>query len=852
MKLILDFESIRGAKLKVTKISIGLCMGLVISGCVGTKYLEKDQKLLDKQSIKVPKGFDKEGLNDDFYVQKANRRFLGLPINTLTWMYYLGLRRFNKETSWFIQSKNDFVRKKEKKEKKFDRKIAATDNDQKKINLQFRKQQKIEALNFKIENGNLPMQWGEKVSVYDSANVTATVDKINIYLFNEGYFLGSTKPEIIEKKRKVKVKYIVTPGQPFLYDTIFYRIADTAVMQLVRRYEPLSKLKIGDRYEQKKISEERDRIDLMLKDHGYYDFSKQYIDFQIDTAFRRRNAIALQMAISDPVNHAHHKVFRIDSVNFTTDASVKNKSGVKRTSTYYHDIKYNYFLDQYNKKILTNRVFIHRDSLYSRTNTFSTQRQLANLDIFKFVNINYDTSGGKFIANIFTSPLDRYSWTNEAGVTVTQGFPGPYYSLSFKKRNIFHGLEIFELNGRFGFEGVASATEIGNVYKSTEANINTSVTFPQFLFPLGKAAEGFGKYNPKTRLLAGYTYTDRPEYQRSNVTISGTYTWESKNRTRQYSLTLVNLQIIQSTTDSAFNATLLNLQATQGNNLINSFKPSLVSSTIFAMTWNPNNYGNNDRSSYFMQVKAESGGTLFNFYTPTYATDRGLQTYKYLRLGLDYRRKKIIDRNTSVAFRLNTGVSYSYGGNNALPYEKYFFIGGSNSVRAWRPRRLGIGSFPPNLSTDPISNGLFDYRYEKPGEILLEGSIEWRKHLFGFVNGAIFIDAGNVWSFQQATTPATSETTASWSSQGNTKFYFDKFYNEIAVGTGFGLRFDFNFLVLRVDVGMKAWDPSRPEGERFVLDRISFSQPYAVRNADGSYSNYKEPVIWNVGIGYPF
>jgi outer membrane protein assembly factor BamA len=336
------------------------------------------------------------------------------------------------------------------------------------------------------------------------------------------------------------------------------------------------------------------------------------------------------------------------------------------------------------------------------------------------------------------------------------------------------------------------------------------------------------------------------------VTISGTYTWESTNRTRQYSLTLINLQIIQSTTDSAFNATLQNLQRTQGNNLINSFKPSLVSSVIFALTWNPNNYGNSERSSYFMQIKAESGGTLFNLYTPTYASERGLQTYKYFRFGIDYRRKQVIDRNTSIAFRFNSGVAYSYGGNNALPYEKYFFIGGSNSVRAWRPRRLGIGSFPPLLSTNPSSNGLFDYRYEKPGEILLEGSIEIRKKLFGFVNGAVFVDSGNVWSFQQANTPATSETTASWSGQGNTKFYIDKFYKEIGIGTGVGLRFDFNFLVLRLDVGIKAWDPAQPDGQRFVLDRLSFSQPYAKLNPDGTYSNYKEPVIWNVGIGYPF
>lgn len=756
-------------------------------------------------------------------------------------MYYFGLRKFNKETSWFIHSKNDFIRKKDRKEKKLDKKIKATTSQQKLNNLQFRKQQKIDGFNFKIENGNLPMQWGEKVSVYDSSSVRATVDKIDSYLFNHGYFLGKTNAEISEREKKVSVNYFVVPGPPFIYDTILYRVADSAVMRRIRQFEPLSKIKVGDRYDQKNLSAERDRIDLLLKDHGYYDFSKQYIDYQVDTAYQHRHAIALQISISDPISRNTHKVFTIDSVSFTTDAGVKNDT-LKRQSKFYHDIRYHYFIDQYSKKILTQRVFLHHDSLYSRTNTFATQRQIANLDVFKFVNINYDTSGGKFIANIFTSPQDRYAWTNEAGVTVTQGFPGPYYSLSFKKRNIFHGLEIFELNGRFGFEGVASATQLGNIYKSTEVSVNASVTFPQFLFPLGKYSEGLGKYNPKTRLLAGYIYTDRPEYRRSNVTVAATYTWESKRRT-QYSFTLINLQIIQSTTDIAFNAQLIKLQQEQGNNLINSFKPSLVSSMIFAMTWNPNNYGNTERSSYFMRVQAESGGTLFNFYTPTFATERGLQFYKYIRLGLDFRRKQVLSKNSSFAFRFNTGVGYSYGANDALPYEKYYFVGGSNSVRAWRPRRLGIGSFPTQLSSDPAANGLFDYRFEKPGEILLEGSVEWRKKLFGVVHGAVFIDAGNVWLFSQANTPAPSATVAPWAGLGNTKFYFDKFLREIAVGTGFGLRFDFSFLVLRLDIGIKAWDPSRADGDRFVLNKFSFSGPYGFD---------KETVIWNVGIGYPF
>ncbi|MBK7652957.1 MAG: BamA/TamA family outer membrane protein [Flammeovirgaceae bacterium] len=513
---------------------------------------------------------------------------------------------------------------------------------------------------------------------------------------------------------------------------------------------------------------------------------------------------------------------------------------MKRQSVEKYNITFNYFKSEYSKKLLAQRVFIKRDSLYSRTDSFDTQRQLANLDIFKFINMNYDSSDGKFIANVFCSPLNKYSWSNEAGLTMTQGYPGPYISTNLKKRNVFGGMEIMELNGRFGFEGVASATDPNNVYASTEATVNGSITFPQFLLPLTEKAQfRFAQYNPRTRLLAGFTYTDRPEYTRSISTVSDTYTWQNEKRT-QYSFTLINLNVIQSTLTSAFDSLLTDLQENDGNNLKNSFNPSFVSSMILGITWNPANYGNTERNSYLFRLQAESGGTLFNFAQPGYITDRGLELYQYLRLSLDSRRNQVINKNTMLSYRFNGGVGFAYSANEVLPYEKYFFAGGSNSIRAWLPRRLGLGSVPPNLSDDPKKNGFFDYSFEKPGDILLEGSVELRKKLFGFVNGAIFLDAGNVWSFTEIQTSGTGDNKADW--KGNSKFS-KNFYRDLAVGTGFGLRFDFSFLLLRLDVGMKVIDPGREAGSRFVLDQVKFFKPFGTE---------REPVIFNVGIGYPF
>ncbi|MFM9841133.1 MAG: hypothetical protein ACKVOQ_22900 [Cyclobacteriaceae bacterium] len=757
---------------------------------------------------------------DDLYAQKTNRKILGLPVSLLVWMHHRGEKKFNKQK---------FLNRKTKVEGKFNKKIAKAHSLRKKDNLEFRKKKKLDGLDGKIENGNLFMQWGEPTAVYDSTKQRATVEKMNNYLFIKGYFNGNAKAIISESKRKVKIVYTLVPKNPYLIDTIIYRIPDQNVLSLIKKSQSKSTINQGDQYDQDKLTKERERIDFYLKDNGFYDFSRQYIDFQVDTSSIKNHRVRLLMEIQNPNKSNHHKQFRIDSVSFTTDVGIKGVApGTKRIAYPYENITFNYFRHEFSNKVLASRVFIKKDSLYSRTKTFSTQRQMANLDVFKFVNVNYDTSRGRFVANIFASPLDHYAWTNEAGATVTQGFPGPYISTNFKKRNLFGGLEILELNGRFGYEGVASATETGNFYQSTEANGSASLTFPKFLFPFNRAALfRYAKYNPRTRLLAGYTYTDRPEYQRSITTVSAAYTW-GLNQKLQFSFTPTNLNIIRSTINDDFRKVLNNLDSI-GNNLSKAFLPSFVGSMIFSITWN-NNYGTAQKNSTLIRGTVESGGTLLNLYTPQVIINQGLEPYQYIRINIDFRKNRVINKNTSLAYRVNTGFGYAYSANKVLPYEKNFFIGGSNSVRAWRPRRLGVGADPPPLNTNSNSSGYFDYRFEKPGELLIEGSLEWRQKIFGFVNYGLFIDAGNVWALRSGSNEAAH-------------FNFDRFYQEFGIGTGFGLRFDFSFLILRLDVGMKAWDPARPDGQRFVLSNARFIGPYGINS---------EPVIYNIGIGYPF
>jgi outer membrane protein insertion porin family len=838
---------------------------ILLSGCVGTKHLKENEKLLYRQGIQAPKSIDTENMRE-LFAQQPNRKILALPISPLVGIYYLGNRYYDQDK---------MVLKKEKSEQKYDAKIARA-KKQKKVNtLQFRKQQKVDKWNKKIEDGNTVMQWGEPISVFDSSMINLTLERFQDYLFSKGYFknqvsheeryraflfsTGRLKDDMssdeISRSRFVNVRYMVNPGLPYSIDSIYLQVQDTTILKIIQEHQKESFLKPGAQYDQDNFTKERERIDLLLKDFGFYDFNRQYVEFSVDSATNRDpQKIDVRITITDPAKRGHHKQFIVDEVKFMTDAGVSAPGEERKTETY-RETQYSYYAENYKLKTLSQRVFLKPGQLYSRSKTLNTQRQLANVDAFKFVNINYDTSGGKFIANIFTSPMSRYEWSNEAGVNVTQGFPGPFYNISFKKRNLFKGMETFDLSGRFGFEGVTPATSNQDVYKSTEAGVNASLTFPQFIWPFNEAKRfKQAQYNPKTRFTAGYAFTDRPEYRRTAISVNGTYSWNNK-RSKLYSLTPLSLSVIDTSNLSPSFKDLLQEQADFGNySLINSFRPSFVNSILFSVTWNHNNYGNIEKNSAYVRAQIESGGTIWNLVDPKVLKKYDLQYYKYLRLSLDVRRVNVVRENLTVAYRFNSGIAFSYDSSKSLPYEKYFFAGGSNSIRAWRPRRLGPGSFKPRTTLDdestgdPVKDGYFDYSFEQPAEILLEGSIEVRQKLFGFVSGAAFVDFGNVWTFQ----PRKKFVSDTEVPNGNSQFKLNQFFREIAVGTGVGLRFDFSFLILRLDVGMKVIDPARDEGDRFVLNDVRLFKPYATEREDGSYTNFREPVIYNVGIGYPF
>ena len=773
--------------------------------------------MLYKQKVKGPKQLSKENLTKQL-VESSNRSLFFLPISLYNSIYYAGLKRYDPEK---LEARRELIIE------EYDQEIASLDSGSSKQNrLIGKKDKKVGKIDKSLVEGNLFMRWGEPIAILDSANIDLSKVNLERYVHSKGWFRAKVNYDVKIKQRKAFVDYAVNQGPRYRLDSIFVDIPDTAMKSLLRSKRPNRKIVKGQPYDSELLSEERQRIDNVLKNNGYYNFTRQYVRFEVDTTWGEHQ-VAIKLSILLPQGQQKHKIFQLDSVIFTTDASVQ-EFGRNRQSKLYKGIKYQYFDRKYSEKVLNRRVYIRPGQIYSRENTLNTQRELARMDNFKFVNINYDTTGGQFVANIFVSPLERYQWSNEAGLSITQGYPGPFLSMTLKRRNIFGRLGTFDIDARIGVDGVAAASNPDKILASTEAGGNVGITLPQFFLPISEETKKkLGFYDPKTNVKAGITFTTRPEYTRFEVRGSNTYSWTTLKNNR-FDFSLVDIGLIRTPRmDSVYLARLEELQQ-NGNNLILSFRPSVVSNMRLTSTRLSENYGISLLGSSYFSYSIEPGGTLTNLVGKDFFGKRNLETYSYVKFDIDYRKMSPIDRNRGWAYKVRGGIAIPYGANGLLPYEKYFFAGGSISNRAWKPRRLGPGSF------DHINeNGQVSYQFEQNGEIIIETSLEYRQRIFRFIQGALFVDAGNIWTISED------------NARPGAKFEFNRFYKEIAIGAGAGLRLDFSYLLVRLDAGLKVVDPARPEGKRFILDLGFNDPPFDDRVRT-------EPWIWTIAIGYPF
>lgn len=851
-----------------------LALVLCLSGCLSSQKLQPTDPVLTAQVIRGNRVVAAQDL-ESLIPQKPNSRILGLPITPKLWLYRLGARRFDREAA---------VRELATKTTEFDQQSERFTNQPKslrQLNRRFSRQAK--RLRQTVEEGNWVMRnLGEPPAYFSEQDARTNAAKMQRFLTEKGFFNARTTYTLDTlRNNQIRVSYGITENAGFYLRTITYRIDDPRIDSLVRQSLDQSTLLAGDRYDSQKIAAERVRIETALRDQGYYTFSRQYIpNPDVDTSRRAserllttdslRRPADLRLFIKNPPGQAAHPLYHIGDVEvrIAADETEPTVTATGADTLRRNGVMYLMGGRNMSPRLLDGKIFLRPGDFYSQSNYRDTQRQLFLLNQFKFINLNFtDTTRRQLRTLITATPLDKYEYTLEGGLFVLyqnqSSYPGPFTNLTFRVRNLLGGLETFETSLRYGVEaqtGFASATAgTQKPYLAQELGLTTSLIFPQIIFP-GPLRFRFNPYNPRTQVSLGFTNTIRPDFRRSLLRATMAYNWQT-SPAKQFSFLIADVNLINAGvgTDPPISDAFLQILETQrllGSTVGLSFRRSFASGVSFAYTCNTNVIGQNRRAN-FLRTVVESGGTTLNafseqrlrrFFSTTDTT--GLQYYKYLRFNVDYRHYVPLSPRTTLAFRLNTGLVFGYGPGRTAPYEKLFFAGGSNSIRAWLPRRLGPGAeFPqpsPNNPAQPAVNlnrpDQFLYTFEKPGDFLLEGSAELRGrlfHLLADVNGAIFIDAGNVWRLPYSTGNA----------QGT--FQFNTFIPQIAVGTGVGLRLDFSFFLIRLDGGIKVWDPARVNlkprdgsqmDPRFILPEFSLRR----------LTRGPNPLVVNFGIGYPF
>jgi outer membrane protein insertion porin family len=795
---------------------------LLLLGCSASKYLKENQTHLEAQVIKGNQIIAEDALIP-YFRQKPNRKIplLGEPYLVA---YYKGKEKYDKNIDTW-RKELDSLEKEYVKFSSVDslesEAITEKVRDKKAEKNRASLEEKIESYKERIEKGNWLMRSvGDVPVVFDTALMLKTATQMQLFLRQKGFFKAKVRPSFVVKNKRATVTYTIEENQARLINRFVIACSDTTILKIINQDSTQRIVKKGVRFDEEALSSERDRLAKLMQNSGYMNFGKQFIYFDVDTVNVDKDSLDVRMTVLNDDLDKKHQSFTVGDVNVITDVGEESELP-ERNKASYKGVNYLAFKHKYSKKLLNSRIRIRPNEVYNRSQIEDTQRALAALDVFKFVNVRPDTAKGQVQTTIFASPAPINDISIEGGFNMVQAFPGPFLGISLKNRNTFNGCETLELRGRYSLEAQAGVIGTGRGYVGQEIGVNATLNFPKLLLFGEKFNNRVGAYLPRTRLTLAYTDITRPEYSRTNIRTALTYDWTNKKNST-YSLNLFDVTVVNTTkVTDAFVKYLLTI-ASGGNTLLRSFDRLFISSVSFNYT-----YFNN--TNFYLRGLVEVGGTTLNLLNNSVFKDGtifGLTAFRYIKLNLEARRYLHVGANKDnvVALRTNLGVITPYGTiggqpNTVLPYEKYFFTGGTNSIRAWRPRRLGPGSF---AQIDP-EDGQLDDAVEQPGELLLELNMEWRKKLFGFVHGAFFIDAGNTWMLTRDSRPGS-------------QFLLQNFWNEIAVSTGVGLRFDFSLVIMRFDLGIKVWNPALPLNQRFVLPQW----------------NLKDTTTFNIGIGYPF
>ncbi len=670
----------------------------------------------------------------------------------------------------------------------------------------------------------LKFKVGEPPVLFSQVDMEYNKSVLQNFSENNGYFNTKTEVDSTRIGKKVTVKYTIKPGKQYTIKSVQFPTDSTKISSAVSKTQRKSLLKIGNSYSLNSIKAERNRIDTRLKEKGFFYFNEDYLKVQVDSTVADHQVdLIIKIKNETPLNA--RKEYKINKIIVYPNFSVNNDSlSVQSDSSV---VKYNDLIIIDKEKLFKPRIFdralyFKKGDLYNRTNHNLSLNRLVNLGTFKFVKNEFkvaDTLGNYLDAYYYLTPLDRKSIRIEVlAKTNSANYTGTELNINWSNRNTFHGAELLTISAFGGLEVQVSGQNNGfNVYRfGGEANL----IWPRFISPFKlNASSGFV---PKTKATLGYEFQNRTQlYSLQTVKGSFGYLWkENIRKEHQLNVTEITFASPQNVSDLYQSEIALN------PSLNKVIEKQLIFGPTYSYTYT-NTTENRKKNTFYFKSSIDLAGNITGLLSG--ANIKKGDTTKvfsipfsqFIKLETDFRHYYKLTKNSQIASRVIIGAGFAYGNSTEMPFIKQFFIGGTNSLRAFQARSLGPGSFKDSSTTTFLP--------DQSGDVKLELNTEYRAKIYSVVNGALFVDAGNIWTMNGN------------SNKPGAQFSKD-FLKELAVGVGAGLRFDFNFLVLRTDLAFPVRKPYLPEGERWVLNQVSF----------GNSSWRKENLVFNLAIGYPF
>ena len=694
---------------------------------------------------------------------------------------------------------------------------------------------------------------GTEPHILDSTLVEISRVQVESFLKIKGFRNAKVTSEIKVANKKAEVIYNAIPGTEFKFRNITFDIADSTIKSIyLKNRQNFTRIDSGARYDTDSIAYEREKIYVLMKQNGYYDYIRQYMQPVVDTNFNKGVA-DVKIVIKNPPNGGQHQIYTIDNtlVRIQPSSGIILDGMVPDTALVDSQYKFYDYSRYFKPKKIGKYIFLKKDDQYNIDNGSLTTQRLYDLNVFKSINVDYkklDDSTKRLTGLIDIIPLKKKSNRFDGEFTFNSSITGYNLGVTYQNKNIFGGAELLEVKVRGGIQFDKNKTgNLANRLLSRDYQVGVSLTFPELIVPFN--IPNIGKNGiPKTRIGTSYqTYKLTDIYLRRSLGTTLTYEWaETKYKT--HSLTPINIQYSQGDISPALRQQLINQQNAFFLTTLNN---QLISSSFYNYTLNLAKL-NSQSNFIFFSGTAEVGGNTISLLGRKKESDDtvksvfGVPYYQFVKLETDVRFYKSFGNEKQLVLRLNPGIGYAYGNIKSMPFDKQFFAGGSSGVRAWQARTLGPGNYNRSvLDSASTRNNLRNL--DQIGDVKFEGNLEYRfKILDDFVGtklkGAAFVDFGNIWNLRNK------------SFEGS-QIKLNKIFNQTAIGTGVGLRIDVDFFVFRLDAGFKFKDPQFEGKDQYVYklwfnkeDRKAFQSSYRITNKPDEYSLMQ----LQFGIGLPF